>query len=222
MLTPLEIYNKFQLKVNKNDTNTNIKVPKGQFVVLFNEQKRKWLDKRNKTDEDSNYIEDLEYLLEVDVPLVKISSSSIKDEFATPANFFKRVGSYSVASRGECKNVILTNWFIKPKDFNVLLNNNNQNPDFDYRETLALINNDKLSIYKSGFDIDEVYLTYYREPKDLDIEGYIKVDGTVSTNVQIDLNDRLIEEILDYTVTEVLRNYESVEQLQIALQRQQK
>jgi len=221
MLTPIEIYKKFLLKVNKNDTNANIKVPISQFVFLFNGEKRRWLDDVTKTKESSDYIEDIEFLLEVDVPLTRVTTTATRDDFAGPSNYFKRVSSYCLASKDKCKNVLLYNWYIKAKNLNVLLQNENQKPSFEYGETLALMNNDKVSIYKDGFSVNKVFFTYYREPADLDIAGYRKIDGSLSTNVQIDLDDISIEEIIDRTVVEALRNYESTEQVQLALQRQQ-
>jgi hypothetical protein len=218
---PLEIYKKFLLKVNKNDTNGNIKVPKSQFVLIFNEEKRKYLQKALDVKESSIGIEDLEELLVVDKPLDKVDTYTLKVDFKLPENYLKSVSSYVIASKGSCNGVVLYNWFVKPKDINVLLQNYNQRPSFEYQETLMTINNSLMSVYKTDFNIDEVYYTYYREPKDLDIEGYTHIDGTPSTNVYTDFADINIEAVIDCAVTEALRNYESTEQLQIALQRQQ-
>jgi hypothetical protein len=218
---PLEIYKKFLLKVNKNDTNGYIKVPKSQFVLIFNEEKRKYLQKALDVKESSIGIEDLEELLVVDKPLDKVDTYTLKVDFKLPENYLKSVSSYVIASKGSCNGVVLYNWFVKPKDINVLLQNYNQRPSFEYQETLMTINNSLMSVYKTDFNIDEVYYTYYREPKDLDIEGYTHIDGTPSTNVYTDFADINIEAVIDCAVTEALRNYESTEQLQIALQRQQ-
>lgn len=221
MISPQEIYKKFLLKINKNDTNRNIKVPKSQFVILFNEQKRKYFDDELKRNESSDYIEDFEELLEVDTKLTKVSEDSLKVNFKLPNNFLKRVGSYSLASKGDCKNQVLVNWYYKPKDINVLLPNENYNPSFEYRETMAMINKDVLSIYRTDFSIDDVYFTYYREPIDLDIAGYKHIDGTDSIDQTLDLSTFLIEYIIDRVVVEATRNYESPEQYQLAMQRQQ-
>ena len=144
-----------------------------------------------------------------------------KVNFELPTNFLKRVGSYTIASKGDCKNESLVNWYYKPKDINVLLQNENYNPSFEYRETMAMINKDVVSIYKSDFSIDALYFTYYREPIDLDIEGYKHIDGTDSVDQPIDLTMFLIEYIIDRVVTEATRNYESPEQYALAAQRQQ-
>lgn len=221
MFTPAKIYKKFLLKVNKNDTNTNVKVPKAVFVLLFNEQKRAWTDEATKVRESSDYIDDIEELLQPDVKLTKLKTYPTKVDFALPTNFFKEVSSFSLCSRGECKNIRLTDWFIKPKNLDVLLQNDNQSPSFDYRETLALLNNNKVSIYFNDFSVDEVFLTYYREPVDLDIKGYTNIDGTPSVDQMIDLEDINIEEIINRTAVEALRNYESTEQMQLQQQAQQ-
>lgn len=219
-MSPIEAYKKFLLKVNKNDTNGNIKVPKSQFVLLFNEQKRKLLTQELYKNESSDLIEDFEELLVLDEKLEKLSDSTLKTDFKLPSDYFKRVSSYVLASSGDCKNQVLYAWAIKPKDINVYLQNENLKPSFNYRETVVVLNSDKVSVYKDNFTIDELYLTYYREPKDIDIEGYIHIDGTPSQNIDIGLSDANMELIIDRTATEALRNYENLEHLQIALQRE--
>ena len=97
-----------------------------------------------------------------------------------------------------------------------MLQNGNQSPSFDYQETIALINNNRVSVYKDDFAVNEVYLTYYREPIDLDIAGYQKIDGSMSSDVQVDLDDKSIEEIINLTALEAVRNTESIEQNNLA------
>lgn len=220
-MTPEEIYTKLLFKVNKNDTNANIKIPKGVFVILFNEQKRKYLDQELAEDESSDQIESFNEILSKPTRLIKIEELKNYDNFALPEDFLKRVSSYSLATKDTCKDNVLVNWFAKPKDINVLLQNSNQRPSFEYQETLALVNNDSITVYKDGFSINNVYLTYYKDPPDLDIEGYIHTNNTPSTNVETTLSDLNIDKILDRTVVEISNNYQNIEQLQMALQRQQ-
>lgn len=221
MLTPEEIYTKLNLKVNKNDTNGNIKIPKGQFVILFNEQKRKYLDQELRDDKSDSSIENFSDILVLDKPLVKISEDNKKANFELPEDILQRAESYSVASKGDCKDNVIVNWFVKPENINVLLQNSNQKPSFEYQETIAVENGDFISVYKDNFTIDKAYLSYYKDPPDIDIEGYTKSDGTISTNIQTTLSELNIDKILDRTVVEITTNYQNMEQLQAALQRQQ-
>lgn len=220
-MTPNEAYKKFLLKVNKNDTNGNIKVPKSQFVILFNEQKGQWLDSIITDFEGADYIEGIEELLDLDVPLVKQNSSLIKDGFKLPDNFFRRATAYAVASKGECKENPMVIWFIKPKNRDVYLQNSNLQPSFEYQETIAIVNSGQVSVFKKDFNVDEVYLSYYRRPLDLDISGYTHIDGTQSTDIATDLSDDNTDIIINRTATEALRNYESTEQVQLAMSRPQ-
>lgn len=221
MLTVSGIYKEFLLQVNKNDTNTNINVSKAVFVILFNQQKRAWLDDATKIRESSDYIEDIESVLTQPTQLVKVSSTSQTVDFALPDNFFKEVSSYSICTKGQCKDKILTTWIVKPKNVPVLLQNDNQNPSFDWEETIAVLNNNKLSVYYTDFTITDTYLTYYREPIDIDIAGYIHIDGTASTDIMVDLDTINIEEIINRTAVAALRNYESYDQMQAQQQAQQ-
>lgn len=221
-MSPKLIYSTFLNKVNKNSTNANIKIPLGVFVLLWNEQKRQWLDDKLKTKESTNYIEELEELLELDVKLKRLKSSSSKDSYSLPENYFRRVSSYSIAEKGDCKNKRITNWFYKPKDIEVILSNSNFNPNFDWEESVAILNKGVLTVYKDDYSIKDTYLTYYREPLDLDIEGWIHPDGTPSKDVIVDLSPSNIEDITNRTVLEVLSNYENIEQAGLAAQRIQR
>lgn len=218
-MTPRDIYKLFETKLNKNSTNSNIKVPLGVFVILWNEQKRTWLNQKLRIKESTSSIDDLEELLEVDVPLELLVSNSEKDTFKLPDNFFKRVSSYSIATKGDCKNKKIVNWVYKPKDVEVILSNSNFNPNFEWEETVAVLAGNNLQVYKIDFKIKKVYLTYYKEPKDLDISGYIRSDGTSSIDVEVDLSKENIEEITNRTVLEVSFNYENAEQAGLAAQR---
>ena len=40
-----------------------------------------------------------------------------------------------------------------------------------------------LNVYTKDFDIERGVTTYYRFPKDIDIDGYVRIDGTASTNI---------------------------------------
>lgn len=218
---PEEVYKKFLIKVNKNDTNANVKIPKAQFVLLFNEQKRKWLNKFTENEDNSDYIDNIKSLLEPDVELIKKDEDNFKVNYYLPSNFFRRASSFSIASKDCCKNKVLINWFYKPKDKNVLFQNDNYNPSFEYGETFVLLNKNVLSVFKSDFILNNVYLTYYREPLDINIKGYTQFDGQPSIDVEVDLDDLNIEEIIDMTATEAARIYENQFGVQSSLQREQ-
>lgn len=221
MITSENIYIKFLSKNNKNNTNSNIKIPKSLFVLLFNEQKRKFLYQELVQQESTDDIDEFNEILNLDISLIKISDSSLKTDFKLPVDFLKRSSGYIKATKGDCKDNILITWFIKPKNRDVLLQNENYKPSFEYNETLAIINNNNVSVFKTDFDVNSFYLSYYKDPVDIDVEGYTDVFGNQSKNINTTLSSLSIDKILDRTVVEVSSNFQNIEQLQVALQRQQ-
>lgn len=222
MQSPNDIYEKLLFKVNKNSTSTNIAIPRGIFVILFNEQKRKYLYQELYVKESSDLIESFEELLSLPTKLKQVRSYNNRVEYKLPSDFFKRVSAYTLAERDECKNNPLIVWFVKPKNVNVLLQSENHKPSFDYQETIGILNDNQLTVYKDNtFDLKEAYLTYYKNPPDIDINGYTKLDGQASKDIPTTLSDLNIDKILDRTVVEISTNYEDIERLKLAFQRQQ-
>lgn len=117
--------------------------------------------------------------------------------------FMFYIDSYVIADKETCKNKILyTNLdLVKHADVTVLINNSNYKPSFEFRETLVDISKDELHVYSDGtFTPKSLYLSYLRYPMEIDKEGYIKFDGSSSTNVDCELEDYLEDELLDITV----------------------
>lgn len=220
-MTSLEAYKKFLLKINKNDTNSNINISKGQFVLMYNEQKRNWLKITIEKDQSSDLINYIEEILILGKKLEKTKDSFDRCIFETPEDYFSYVASRSVAFNDRCRDKLI-NWEIKPKNTNATLINENENPSFEYRETFLNLSQNGIEVYKDGsFEIEEVYLDYYRQPVDIDIEGYIRIDGSLSQTINPDTDDENTEEIIDMCATEAQRNYQNSEQYQLAQTRNQ-
>lgn len=212
-MTSLEAYQNLLLKVNRNDSNSNVNIPKGQFVLLYNEQLAKWTCEKMQQKLNSDELDELNDLLEDEIELPKISSNRDYDYFTVPENFYKFSSSYSIAERDGCTRV-LTNWNLKSPDVRVILNDENSNPSFDYEETPMFFTQGKAKIYFSDFNIEKAFLTYYRTPSPIDLEGYIKVDGTVSKNIDPDISDANVNEIVTRCAAEIMRNNQNAEGLQ--------
>lgn len=217
-MTALEAYKKFLLKLNKNDTNTKIKISKGEFVLIFNEQKRVWLHTFKKKVGTSDEITELQDLLRVDEILQLVDSKTDKDFFKLPERYFRIQNTYSIAKKGDCER-ILFNFPYKPKNYNAILQNSNLEPDFDFEQTLFQVTENNLLVHKRDFEIIGQYMTYYREPVDIDLEGYIKIDGSQSKNIDPDMSDENVDRVLNLCVVEATISYENAENLQMSAQR---
>jgi len=115
--------------------------------------------------------------------------------------------SYVLATKGNCKDRILDVIdFMKHGDTRMLLKSPHYQSSFSYQEVLGAIATDKIYIYSDAqntFVPSELYLSYLRYPKSMDIAGYIHLDGTPSTTVNCELEDYLEDELIDIVVTEL-------------------
>lgn len=218
-MTSLEAYKNFLFKINKNDTNRNIRIGKGTFVLMYNEQADVWLSNKLNRDNDSSEKNDIEELLVHDKELEELRSFNSYTEFKLPEDHFEYEASYSLACKGKCKDRVLYNWDFKSKNKNVLFQDENNNPSFEYEQTLVNLSGGKLLVFKTDFDINKQFLTYYRRPRQIDIEGYIKVNGQPSKNVDPDISDKSVNEIVNRCAIEVIRRYENPEGFQLAKDR---
>mgnify|MGYP000538294917 CR=1 FL=1 len=154
--------------------------------------------------------QDLQFLVEnfedhpIDLKLSdKHTNKYIADISTLTPKFMFYVDSYMIADKEECKDRILycNKDLVKHSDINTLLQNDNYKPSFEYQETICDISSDEIHYYTDGtFTPKKVYLSYIRYPKEIDISGYIKLDGSNSTNQDCELEDYLEEELLDLAV----------------------
>lgn len=214
-----EAYKRFLLKINKNDTNTDIDISKGEFVLLYNEQKDVWLKKMIEAKETNFSAFDLERLQVKHKELSLATSTEMYSTFSLPDNFFDYISSYSRCSSSGCKDVVVAHYPFKPKNENMLLKDANNEPSLDYEETIVDLSDSKLFVYKKDFSVDSTYLNYYRKVGAIDIAGYRKLDGTPSENIDPDIDDIDVDEILNRCAKEVIRRYENPEGFQLAQER---
>lgn len=190
-----EAYLKFINLVNRNATNNNISVDKPRFIILFNTVLNKYvewvLEKRN---EDA--IRYVAPLLSLEVPLELSSKKEKFDEFKLPTNYFDLANLHVYAENGKCKNQRMTTFEAKIEDVEELLNDENNKPSFEFRETFYLTSNKNAVVYKDGFSINKVLLSYYRYPVQVDISGYTRIDGTPSQDINPELDDKAIDRVL--------------------------
>lgn len=212
--TSIELYKNYQLKLNKLSTNDNVDISPGEFVLIYNEVKNKWLISKYRN-VSTRYLDDIQELIEPDYKLNKVGENSQYDEFSLPNNFFDYIRSYSSCSRGDCKGRIVYNNEVKLVNLSQYLSDEYNTPSFDFEETVATFSNDKLQVYKKDFVIDSVFFTYYKYPKSIDIEGYTK-SGLPSTTINPELKDTQLDEIIDLCVLETQRRYSDVEGLKLS------
>jgi hypothetical protein len=213
MITVEELVYEFKLMINKVNRQDNVDIPVEDVIVYLNRAQMSWI--KTKINPNNVYklgyeaiekrIDDLQVLKQSSVRLNPIKTNDLfylgyECPLEDAANYMFYVNSTCVAKKQDCtKNLTID--LVKQGDLNNMYLDANFSPSFEWRSTLATIGNDKLYVYTAGeFTIEGVYLTYLRYPNSIDIEGYTKLDGTVSNNVNCELPQYAKGDIVDLAV----------------------
>jgi len=215
-MSPDLIYIKFLLKVNKGNSQGNIAIDKERFVLIFNEVKNRWVEKHLK-EKDSILIDSI-------WEIVKTAELSNPQEFEEyfqyeiPFDFYELILAYCEAQRGECKKEIFVRE-VKNQDKNTLRFNLNYKPDFDFEWSFCSLQGGYIRIYKSDFKVTKLKIEYYKVIPNIDIEGYITLDGAPSTNIGIDLSEQYVDQIINLAAEEFMRDFQDPNGLNISKDR---
>ncbi len=174
--------------------------------------------------------QDLEILI---VPHEKVSVTKVPDDVFNSYSsdlstlskpYFLPIDAYLLATRGNCKSRVLdVIELVKHGDLQVKLKSPHWTPSFEYQESLGMISNNTFYSYpdtKNTFTIDSLNLSYMRYPLDMDVAGYIHLDGTPSTDVDCELDSYLEDDLVDLIVAELADATGNQEQSQLSRVRQ--
>lgn len=186
-----KIYNEVKTLLEKNGTGNNLLIDEIRFVIYFNFLKNKiqtyFLDKRN---EDA--IRLMAPYLILNEELDQTESTELSTSFELPENYFEFSNLLIYGDKQSCKNQQILSHEVKSENIHQYLNDVNLKPNFLYRETFHLLTSEGITVFKDDFKISSVHLSYYRKIGEVDFEGYLKEDGTASTNIDTDISDNLV------------------------------
>ena len=210
---------KISQKLNKLSSNEHQDIPLEDKIIALNEAQIKLIKQKLDGPNTSNGLgldsfkkryEDLQKLVEMyeDHPLdlnednKQLHKWSASLENITPAYMFY-IDSYITADKGKCKDRIVrvNHDLTKHGDLQLILNNSDYKPSFEYQETINIVSSDEISVFTDGtFTPKKLYLSYLRYPKYIDKAGYVKLDGTDSADQDCELKNYLEDELVDLTV----------------------
>jgi len=181
--------------VNRNATNNNTNVSLDRFVKMFNNVQNRYvewvLEKRN---EDA--IRDIQLLLQKDVPLVFDKKDVRYTSYGLPDNYFNFANIYARVKADCCPADDISLFEVKSEDVEELWKDTNNEPSFPWRESFYHFSNNSVILYKKNFEIEKVFLTYYRYPQKVDISGYINENNIQSTDIHPEFDTKVVERIV--------------------------
>lgn len=212
----IDCYLRALQKAEENATNGGIKLDKARFVQLFNEEQNRLvlylLDKRN--EDDIRYLQKL-VVYSKDISKNRSIDNQISDLFSLPSDYFDFINVSGVFSRGECSTSDFNLWEAKNENVNELLADEFNKPSYDYRDAFYTIGEEGIRVYKGDFNVDKLFLSYYRYPNPVDISGYIKSDNSSSTDIDPELDDKLVDIILNMVEKQFALNESEYNRYQI-------
>lgn len=223
-------------RLNRLSSGFHQKIPLEDRILSLNQAQINLIKNKYYNDEGSSFdstrkrYEDLQVLIEphskhnhkLELSNVQLNEYSFDLSLLAPKYLFF-VDAYITADKGDCKDRII--WLnpslTKHADLPNILTNEHLKPSFEFQETCMTISSNFLNVYTDGtFEPKEIYVSYIRYPKEIDKEGYIKIDGSPSVNQDCELPDYLFGELVDLAVEELsmfIENTAAIETSQIRI-----
>jgi hypothetical protein len=209
---------KMKQRLNKLDSQDYDNITCWQVVESFNKAQVEWSRRQlhginvvKEGDEQSTRRKDDLQKLLIREPLTA-TKKDIYYEGNIPGDYlqWKRVDIY--AKKDCCDPRRMTVYLAEEGNLNQLLRDKAKQPNFEWAETFATLINDTVHLYTNGeFDISEAFLTYYRQPRKIQVTGCSDpyTGATSSTEVECEFKDDIIELIIDEAVSILAGDIES-------------
>jgi len=210
---------KIKQRLNKLDSQDYDNIECWQVVEAFNKAQVEWSRRQlhginivKEGDEQTTRRKD-----DLQVLLYKTTIGGLTDKgdysfLNIPQDYlqWKRVDVY--AQKDCCDKRRMVVYLAEEGNVSVLLRDKLKQPSFEWAETFATLIDDRINVYTNNdFNISEVDLTYYRQPRKIQIDGCVDpYTGVQSTaNVECEFKDDIIEVIIDEAVSIIAGDIES-------------
>lgn len=209
-MTNLEAIVELRERINRNNTNDKIDVDYNRAISLLNDSQLRYVKIINKSNDD---VREIQFLLKSKQLELKRENSEFA-LFNKPTDFFDLSYLDIIASQGKCQDKMLT-WEIKTPNKSEIEFDSSNKPSFYYRETFYNLEGNFVKIYLNNFTIKKATLNYYRSPRIIDIQGRVKLDGTMSLNSHPEFSDYSMSKIIDLAVINFNLNVENLQRYNV-------
>jgi len=198
------------------------------IVEAFNKGTVNWcrrqlhgLNVKQMGDEQSKAkIDDLQVLLKEETVQLANRDLFVETTLVLPSDYFewKRI---SANARNECcadsRKMII--YLAEEGNVDELLRDVNKQPSFEWGETFCTLKGNKVRIYTNNkFTLEPAILSYYKQPRRIEILGVVDPYTTVISTVDIEseFKDDIVELLIDEGVKILAGDIESMNQVQTA------
>lgn len=185
------VYKETEFRLNKLASNSGQRIPLPQFVAAVNKAQLQWAEARARVSERDGLVADeLRPILAPDYVKKGVHKTNRYD-VELPEDYFHLVRAVSTT---DCGPLYIRR--TEEGNINTLLQDPYARPSKEWEEALGTLVGNTLRAYTGDFKIGPVTITYYRYPRPVDIQGYLK-DGVPSTDSDLEFNGASAHEIID-------------------------
>lgn len=160
-------------RLQKQDTNFNSNFLDDEWEDAFNKAVNDWVRRQHHgfnpfkegDEETEQRVDDLQILLtdrKISVNNRGIYSETSK--FPVDYRYYKRLTP--IVTKGNCKKVTIKSYFVEESNVDDYIKDWTFTPSFEFEETFHTLMSNKFRVYHNNdFQVDEVLLTYYRNPQ---------------------------------------------------------
>lgn len=231
MISSEELSKKIDQYLNKSGTNDSFKISLPDKVRMINSAqillvKRKiGMNNIYKTGFEGfrKRYDDLDFLIKDNIAVeVEVSNNQQFADTSVLDDYMFYIKSYCSADRDRCKNRRIRNILVKRTDFENYIESDTHRPSFDWKEQLVTFGADKIEIHSDPTcTINKLYLDYIRQPREVNIRGYIK-NGIASQTVDSEFPSHMEDELLDIIIEQLAMTINDQAQIQYSQSRQQR
>ena len=212
---------KIKQRLNKLDSQDYDNLECWAIVEAFNKAQVEWVRRqlhginqvREGDEQSTRRKDDLQVLLNTQ-PLSTIPGE-LYYSGSVPSNYLQWKRVDIKAGNDCCEGRPMVVYLAEEANVSVLLRDKSKKPDFEWGETFATLKDNRILIYTNNeFTIEEAKLTYYRQPRKIEILNCVDpyTNQASTANVESEFKDDIIELIIDEAVSILAGDIESPNQ----------
>jgi hypothetical protein len=224
------VHTKIKLRLNKADSSDFDNIQCYQINEAFNKAQREWCRRqlhgfnqmRESSEQTKQRVSDLHILLK-NRALSGNNYSEFYETETLPDDILRFEKVQALAKNEVCKKgKILKIRYIEEGNSDTWISDWALKPSFEWAETFNTLIDNRVRIYTSGeFKIESPTITYYRQPKNISIDGCEDINGNQLGNIDPEFSDDIVELIIDETVSILASDIESFNVMQTAEKRKE-
>jgi hypothetical protein len=218
---------KVKQRLNKLDSQDYDNLETWEIIEAFNKAQVEWTRRqlhglnivKEGDEQTTRRKDDLQVLLDT-VPVV-LNNQKIFYYSVIPDDYMQWKRIDAKAKNECCPDKPLMIYLAEEGNVSELLRDKSKQPSFEWAETFATLQNNKILIYTNNeFEITDASLTYYRQPTRIEIAGIINPYTALvsAANVESVFKDDIIELLIDEAASILAGDIESPNQMSRGMQ----